>query len=175
MTVSAPVKRVIVERNVIELAIVGLSEVCDGATTHDNKGYNGADTDYGKSLAEHIGRNRLLTIRQAKSAVKMLQKYRKQLASMGLETPTTDDLENLYNGKNPRRIEIIENEIAVFLPNLQQLIDNNGFDFDYCNGRIEDNSIRFSIEYAEPIWAGVSGLGIELSDEFRLLVMDCGF
>lgn len=173
--VAAPIIREKKEKNVIELAIASLSEVCDGATSHDKKGFNGADTEFGKSLGEQIERGRTLTSKQAKGAIKMLQKYRKQLAGMGLKTPTTDDLATLYNGKSPRRIEIIENEIAVFLPNLQQIIDDHGFDFDYCNARIEDNSIRFPIEYAEPIWAGVSGLGIDLSDEFRLLVMDCGF
>jgi SNF2 family DNA or RNA helicase len=52
-----------------------LSGVCDGAHAKDHVGFNGGDSQFGKSLATRT----YLTDRQAEAARRMLQKYRRQL------------------------------------------------------------------------------------------------
>lgn len=177
MTFTAPVKRADKVRtpNVIEAAILALAGVCDGAHSHDNAGYNGTDTRYGKSLAAQIEAGWSLTYKQAQGAIKMLPKYKKQLTSMGLAVPTKQDFFALY--KNPKRVEIIGNEIAVFIPYADRA-NMHFVTFEFLDSRFEnsDNSIRFpkTAETAESIWENLPA-DYELSEDFRLLVMDCGF
>ncbi len=52
-----------------------LAERCDGAVAQDGMGYNGLDSNFGKTLAALPK----LSVRQAAAAKKMLVKYRKQL------------------------------------------------------------------------------------------------
>lgn len=60
-----------------------LSGQCDGARDTDGVGFNGGDTRFGKEMATY----HTLTDRQEKAALKMLQKYRRQLETAGLELP----------------------------------------------------------------------------------------
>lgn len=175
MTFTAPVKKAdkVKTPNVIEAAILALAGVCDGAHSHDNAGYNGTDTRYGKSLAAQVEAGRYLTYKQAQGAIKILPKYKKQLTSMGLAVPTKQDFFALY--KNPKRVEIIGNEIALFS---QFYGDLTNLEFQLSGSRFEsdDNSLRFpkTAETAETIWENLPA-DYELSEDFRLLVMDCGF
>jgi SWI/SNF-related matrix-associated actin-dependent regulator 1 of chromatin subfamily A len=63
-----------------------LSSVCDGAHARDGQGFNGRDTSFGKSLAEQ-SYDRVLSEKQQQAAIKMLQTYRTQLVSAGIELP----------------------------------------------------------------------------------------
>jgi SWI/SNF-related matrix-associated actin-dependent regulator 1 of chromatin subfamily A len=72
----------------IARALQILSGVCNGATTLDGAGFNGVDSGFGKSLAEQSQMGEL-SLRQQETAVKMLQKYRKQLERYGFnDLPT---------------------------------------------------------------------------------------
>jgi len=52
-------------------ALRSLAQVCDGAASRDDSGFNGIDSAFGKNLAER----EKLTRRQATAALKMLKKY----------------------------------------------------------------------------------------------------
>lgn len=165
---TAPAPR---QLNIIEAALVALSNVCDGAHSQDNTGFNGTDARYGKSLAQQIEAGRSLTYKQAQAAIKVLPKYKKQLTAMDLTVPTLKDFLALY--KNPKRIEVIGNEIAVFVPYADRVSHTNN---EHCRFEPLDGSIRYpkTPETAERIWE-TTPADYHLSDEFRLLVMDCGF
>lgn len=70
------------EQTILE-ALRALASVCDGAVTHDARGFNGVDTHFGHELANRS----YLTYRQQEAALKMLRKYRKQLADFDIELP----------------------------------------------------------------------------------------
>lgn len=109
------IKTVPREFNVIEQAIISLSGVCDGAHSRDGQGFNGSDTGYGKSLAVQLTTSIFrLSYKQATEAMKMLEKYKKQLIKLGVAFPTADDFNRLY--PFPFRAEIIDGEVAVFCP-----------------------------------------------------------
>lgn len=63
----------------VEGMICSLAGVCDGAHQHDQQGFSGADTMFGHSLAQRAQQNRPFTIKQAQAALKMINKYRRQL------------------------------------------------------------------------------------------------
>lgn len=176
-TATAPAPR---QLNVIEAALVALSGVCDGAHSQDNSGFNGTDSRYGKSLAAQIEAGRSLTYKQAQGAIKILPKYKKQLVSMGLTVPTKEDFFALY--KNPKRVEVIGDEIAIFsYSGGTKALCDIGLSGSFYQSKesrfdLSDDSIRFpkTVENAETIWELLPA-DYELSDEFRLLVMDCGF
>jgi SNF2 family DNA or RNA helicase len=65
----------------LQKAAQALAGVCDGARTHDRSGYNGGDTEFGKSLAAQVR----WSPKQAICAQKMLAKYKKQLKTLGVE------------------------------------------------------------------------------------------
>lgn len=71
--------------NTIESALCALSERCDGAATDDGQGFNGRDTQFGKSLANQIRTGRTLSLKQLQAAHKMLKTYTKQLAKLGID------------------------------------------------------------------------------------------
>jgi hypothetical protein len=158
--------------NVIEAALVALSKVCDGAHSHDNTGFNGTDTQYGKSLAKQIEAGRYLTYKQAHSAIKLLPKYKKQLTAMGLTVPSKKDFFELY--ETPKRVEIIDNEIAIFAPSADQVTADQTIYYsnDQALSRYEphDQSLRFpkTSENVETILE-VLAADYELSVDFRLL------
>lgn len=151
--------------NVIELALLGLAGVCDGAHSHDGQGFNGTDTKFGKSLAAQIQEGRSLTYKQAKGAIKILPKYAKQLAAMELTVPTQDDFRALY--KSPQRVEIIDGEIAVFLP----YPDRASIELATPKGRYNeaDRSFRYWLSDALALNVLLSG-EIEKSPEFLELL-----
>jgi hypothetical protein len=68
-----------------------LASQCDGAVEDDGVGFNGADSEFGKSLAAR----EQLSDRQALSGARLLQKYRKQIEKFGndLILPSIEDVE----------------------------------------------------------------------------------
>lgn len=70
-------------KDLIIEAIRRLSDVCDGATSTDARGFNGADARFGKSLAEL--RTNQWTAGRYYAAWKMLGKYALQLQGMGID------------------------------------------------------------------------------------------
>lgn len=74
-------------------ALCYLSSVCDGAHAQDGTGFNGVDAEFGHSLARQSQRGGL-TVKQEASALRMLRKYRVQLAHAGisLDAPVTREV-----------------------------------------------------------------------------------
>lgn len=73
-------------------ALQYLSSVCDGAQEQDGSGFNGIDSPFGKSLAEQ-SYGRTLSDGQIAAAVKLLQKYRGQVESAGIQLPHESDFQ----------------------------------------------------------------------------------
>lgn len=77
----------------IEAGILALSDACDGARTRDGQGFDGGDTEFGKSLARQIRASRWptgqrLSPRQFPVAQRMVTgKYRNQLRKLGVIIP----------------------------------------------------------------------------------------
>lgn len=63
----------------VEGMICYLASVCDGAATEDAQGFSGADTSFGKSLAERANNGWPWSEKQAACALKLVSKYRRQL------------------------------------------------------------------------------------------------
>lgn len=63
----------------VEGMICSLAGVCDGARQHDHQGFSGADTEFGHSLAQRAQQGRAFTLKQAQGALKLVNKYRRQL------------------------------------------------------------------------------------------------
>lgn len=106
----------------IEDAIAYLCSCCDGAKDKDGLGFNAFDAEFGRWLN---GRN--LLKHQAKSALKMLQKYRNQLQQNNFALPSWEVVEHQYQSKledddfdglplPEKRIELVDDEIAVYHP-----------------------------------------------------------
>lgn len=93
----------VLTRSVVEAqcfqALCYLAGLCDGAIEQDGRGFNGADSAFGKSLAE---RSRL-TDKQLLAAGKMLQKYRGQLDIVRMPLPSVEDVQ---------RFCVVENRVA---------------------------------------------------------------
>lgn len=64
-------------REKVHRSLKALSNVCDGAQQRDAAGFNGADTIFGHDLAKK--KLEWLTVGQVNVALKMLQKYAKQI------------------------------------------------------------------------------------------------
>jgi hypothetical protein len=62
-----------------ERMIMQLAGVCNGASTWDGAGFSKIDTNFGHSLAERAKGGRAWTEKQAQAALKLINKYRKQL------------------------------------------------------------------------------------------------
>lgn len=81
-------------------AIRHLAGICDGAVAIDGQGFNGVDSNFGKSLAAQ----ETWSVRQAEAAIKMLKKYKKQLQSAGI------DIDALFDGK-PVQVQVTPQNI----------------------------------------------------------------
>lgn len=77
-------------------ALNHLSSVCDGANELDGQGFNGRDTDIGKSLAKWGREKGFLTVNQRHIAKKLVWRYRKQLERAGHDVVSIVDKQ----GKN---------------------------------------------------------------------------
>lgn len=159
------------EFNVIEQAIVSLSGVCDGAHSQDGQSFNGTDTGYAKSLAVQLTTSIFpLSHKQATGAIKILEKYSKQLIKLGVAVPTADDLNRLY--PFPFRAEIIDGEVAVFCP----YSDSGSLTLENPKARYnsKDRSYRYPIEDAYVVNKSLPN-NFQKTDEFMNAAIPCGF
>jgi len=62
-----------------------LASVCDGAVTRDGQGFNGADSPFARSLIEQYDTQGGLSPKQYQALGKLLQKYRGQLSTQGID------------------------------------------------------------------------------------------
>jgi hypothetical protein len=62
-----------------ERMILQLAGVCNGASTWDGAGFSKMDTNFGHSLAQRAQQGRAWSEKQAAAALKLINKYRKQL------------------------------------------------------------------------------------------------
>lgn len=86
----------------LEQAILFLAGRCDGASSWDGQGFNKFDTGFGHWLAEQIENKQLLLKSHAEAALKMVNKYSKQLERAGLTLPQWLDIEHQYaKGRKP--------------------------------------------------------------------------
>lgn len=73
----------------IETAVVTLALRCDGARSEDGAGYNRYDAPWGQRAAATIASGGSVDLT---SALRVVSKYRRQLASEGIELPDSDTL-----------------------------------------------------------------------------------
>lgn len=99
--------------NNLVLGLQTLAGVCDFASSLDNKGFNGADADFGHSLANRSLGTGVLTEKQQAFAVKMIQKYRNQLRGHGVEIPTVEEYGEAYGGIGRVGIEVAQSKFNV--------------------------------------------------------------
>lgn len=153
----------------IEKAIAFLCSCCDGAKERDDIGFNAFDAEYGKWL-----NGRTLLKSQAKAALKMLQKYRKQLQQNNIILPEWECVEQQYPvvAKNDfdesslpeKRIELVGVEIAVYHP-----YDSTGVFQRRCKELKDyrfdgsDKSWRYSADTVDKVVAHFVGLDFNFS------------
>lgn len=71
----------------IDQAITTLAQWCDGANERDGSGFNRFDSDWGHRAAEDIRAGRRV---DPVKALRVITKYRKQLATAGIELPSPE-------------------------------------------------------------------------------------
>lgn len=75
-------------------SLLFLAGRCNGASSRDDVGFNGADTDFGRSLALQVEKGVRLTASQQFKALEMMGKYLEtQLKRNGYELPSQDELD----------------------------------------------------------------------------------
>ena len=149
----------------LEQAIAYLSACCDGAQKEDGQGFNGGDAGFGNWLGDLVAASKPLIQAHAKSALKMLQKYTKQLSRGGLSLPSWEQIAHQYPEKLSFAIEneeelpekqviVLADSIAVYAPydatgQFQRLAKTvTGYRF---NGH--DKSWRFPLEQVKEVIA----------------------
>lgn len=81
-------------------ALLYLASRCDGAVEDDGTGFNGRDSQYGKSLALQVESGRALSRPQQTKALKMLKTYANtQLKTAKIALPTEDELLQFFGPK----------------------------------------------------------------------------
>lgn len=147
----------------LEQAITYLAERCDYAYSQDGQGFNKPDAAFGKWLATQIGSKKKLLKSHAEKALKMLQKYAKQLQRGNIDLPQWESIEHQYpesfkleieiNGEictPKKRVQIKGQNIAVFAPydftgqmqRKAKSIPNYRF---FCTKEGGDNSWRYPL------------------------------
>ena len=79
------------DRKTIETALTAMAGRCDYADRLDGQGFNKFDAKFGHDLAEQVINGLDLSDRQLLFALKMLQKYRQQLATINIMLPGDTD------------------------------------------------------------------------------------
>lgn len=111
------------EGQTAERMIMHLAGVCNGASTWDGAGFSKLDTAFGHSLATRAAQGRAWTKKQALGALKLIQKYRRQLGGeavirdwmnepMFAMMPLGDE-DRAQNKANARKLTS-EDKLAVF-------------------------------------------------------------
>jgi SNF2 family DNA or RNA helicase len=113
-------------KELIKDALVLLSEFCDGAKRKDGVGFNGADADFGNSLASIVSRNGELTDKQYLAAYRMLAKYKKQTGINFSEVQLQTEIEQ--GGKKvkvevERKIDFVRGYVRVYFHYDVEILD----------------------------------------------------
>lgn len=87
----------------LDQAVKALAERCNYATTWDHQGFSKFDADFGHKMA-NLPMDRW-TFRQAKAVHKMLKKYRKQLAGMGIDYTLIPEPQESPVSPSPSRLD----------------------------------------------------------------------
>jgi SNF2 family DNA or RNA helicase len=167
----------------LENCIIHLADRCDRAFAQDGVGFNGADTGFGHWLAGRIREKKPIIKAHAKAALKMLQKYCKQLKNGNLELPKWELIEHQYPENSPKvaatndageqyipekRVEVKGELIAVYAPydssgKFQRDCKNiNGYKFEGS-----DKSWRFPLEKAIDVQETLITNEFSISAQFR--------
>lgn len=88
----------------IRECLLFLAGRCNYATSHDGAGFNKLDAEFGHSLAGKVEKYDL-TARQHQAALRMMTKYKGQLASANLALPTSEELEKFLTDRDLRKAE----------------------------------------------------------------------
>ena len=147
---------------VFKECVTAIASVCDGAASWDGKGFNGADTSFGKWTAKQFNNGRQISRRQAQAVHKMMVKYKKQLSANNLELPAWNEIESCYPDgaaivKPEKRLEMIENgsQVAVYTSRDEnhhfKAIGYIRFDWDGKFWRFEATKVVELVEKAEEI------------------------
>lgn len=109
----------------IQNAILHLDQVCDGAQAQDSVGFNGVDSNFGKSLAHQIRSGRTLTDKQLHYAHKMLTRYAKQLERAGIVLPASAGVPTPIPNTSAR-VAIapqVRSSVYTYKPSIQRTIE----------------------------------------------------
>lgn len=93
------------KENQVKEALQFLAGVCDYAEELDGQGFNAFDAGFGHSLAEQSAYDGL-SENQINAALKLLQKYRKQIERKGLTLPKLDETKPIKKESKPTSIKI---------------------------------------------------------------------
>ena len=96
------------------IAVQTLAGVCDGALRADGIGFNGPDSNYGKALAATPPEAWTPEVQRA--AWEMLAKYKKQLASAGIDYDTIPTPTATRAQKAVRSVDVRGGKVLVTLP-----------------------------------------------------------
>lgn len=130
-------------------ALMHLARQCDGARTRDKVGFDGTDTEFGKSLAGQCDpdseRHRNLSLKQHLAAHKMLGKYQKQLlAKAGIELPGLEEVRTFVEERDAA-IALIEAEAKAKLtpaPDGQIELDEDGIKIRFPYDPVKVNTVK---------------------------------
>lgn len=106
----------------IEAALIGLASVCDGASSRDDRGFNGSHARWGKRLASRLRGGQRLYAEEYETALERLPIYHRQLAEMGIELPSQEELEKvLVSYEEPEEapkhfFTVAEDRLAIHFP-----------------------------------------------------------
>ena len=109
--------------NTAERMIMTLAGMCNGASSWDGAGFSKMDTAFGHSLAERAAQGRAWTEKQAQGALKLINKYRRQIGGEAaikawMQSPVfavmpLSDQERQRSAQNQRRLTS-RDQLAVF-------------------------------------------------------------
>ena len=95
-------------------AVVAVAKNCDGANSQDGLGFNGTDTKFGKSLASTPSEAWSEAVQR--QAWEMMQKYKGQILSAGIEFSEIEEPKETKAPKGIRCVDVREGKVLVFLP-----------------------------------------------------------
>lgn len=153
----------------VKSALLILAGVCDGATKRDNVGFNGTDSNFGRSLARQVKEELDLTPKQLESACKMLQKY-KLTQLKGLTIPSLQDLKKEMEELNSNAVSMDDDLLPVEkIKKALLIVFEKGFlPHDQMFGRSLVSQITANRKLSEK----QCELSLKLLDRYKHLVTD---
>jgi hypothetical protein len=84
-------------------ALLHLADSCDGAKKPDGKGFNKLDATFGNAMAEKVAGGEKLSRTEYSDIRKMLQKYQKQLAEIGIDPRMIAGAKEAFNSESNKQ------------------------------------------------------------------------